>query len=128
MHRHDHVGPLPRGTRRPRQTLFESIKGDEFQNDGTQPQPQRIGSRVKENGPGDGIFGHDLVQIYHVVEGPNGGIIRVNIDNVTLNLSGIQNVKGIPQGVGRGTMAATRVGHEDLNGVDIITVVTACSG
>lgn len=119
MHRDDHVSPLTRH-RGSCETLLEGIIAEGIQHVIVDAHTKVCRSRVVEYVPRDGVLGHQFVEGDVVVVGPNRSILRVDIDDITMNLSRIELVKGIPQRIRRGSVAAARVAHENLDGADII--------
>ena len=66
--------------------------------------------------PQEGVGRHDLVRRHVLVVG-EGPVVGVDVDDVDLELGGVQGREGVAEGVGRGAVAAAGVRHEDLDGV-----------
>ena len=106
MHRQDHIRPPRRRTRRPIQAFSKGIKADHALQKSVQPQTKGCTAKFVKQIPQDGILGGNFVEGRVVGVRPSVSVIRVEIDNVTLNLSGIQNIKSIAEGIGRSTVSA----------------------
>ena len=60
------------------------------------------------------ILGYILTYSAKKFEGP---VVGVDVDDVDLELGGVQGREGVAEGVGAGAVAAAGVRHEDLDGV-----------
>lgn len=106
MHREYHIRPSRRRARRPIQAVSKGIKTHNALQKGVQPQPKGRTPKFVKNIPQKRILGHDFVEGRIIGIGPSVAVIRVEIDNVAFNLSGIQNIKGIPEGIGGSAVSA----------------------
>ena len=96
--------------------LLEGFEAKHVQKEFVEGQPQRGGAEVVEPIPQEAVFGHDLVRRHVLVVG-EGPVVGVDVDNVDGELGRVENVEGIAEGVGRGTMSSAGVRHENLDGV-----------
>lgn len=108
-------------------TFFEGFEAKDIEEEFVEGQPDRGGAKVVEPIPQEAVFGHDLVggDVLVVREGP---VVGVNVDNVDGELGRVENVEGVAEGVGRGTMSSAGVRHENLNGVRGDGFRSGCTG
>mmetsp|Transcript_22144 Transcript_22144/g.52442 ORF Transcript_22144/g.52442 Transcript_22144/m.52442 type:complete len:265 (-) Transcript_22144:390-1184(-) len=100
----------------PAQTLLERLEAERVEKELVQDQPERRGAKVVEPIPQEGVGRHDLVRRHVLVVG-EGPVVGVDVDDVDLELGGVQGREGVAEGVGGGAVAAAGVRHEDLDGV-----------
>ena len=121
MDRNDHVCSLVCSTGGSIQTLAKGIKAKEVEQDVIQPNPKWRRSKVIKQVPRPGIGSHALIPSHIVVVRVDGTIIRVNVDNVTLNVVlGELHLQGVAERIRGCPVPTTRIAHENLNGVYII--------
>jgi hypothetical protein len=120
MDRYNHISPLSSISRRSAHALREGFKAKRLEHELIESQSQISFSKAIEKVPEEIVLCHELVQADVVVERPKRSIIRVNVHNITLKLSRIKYIKSISEGIGRRSVAATSIGHENLNSADIV--------
>lgn len=136
MNTNHHICPFIVPLRIQRITPHTSLKGLEakrLQQEVVHPKTQRRRSEFVKPFPQKAVFRHELVQRDVGVDGPEGAVVGVDVHDVAFDLEGetgrfrlVQDVEGVAEGVGGGAMAASRVGHEDLDGGHFFSGLEAC--
>jgi hypothetical protein len=125
MHRNHQISAFLGGTRwSSAHALFERIKAKGLLQDVVKADTKGALTEAVKYLPGNGIRRHQLIPGDNAIEGPERAVIRVNVDNITLDFVRIENVKSIAKGVCGGAMTSTGVGHENLNSIDIVYLGT----
>lgn len=118
----NHVGASPRISRWPAQTGRKGVKANAFQQNLVDTEAEIGRPEFVKGLPHPRIGRHEFVEGHIIAVGPNRTVVRINVNNVTVDSSRIQGFKGIAQGVGRRAVTAARIAHQNLNGTDICII------
>ena len=120
MDRNDHVGAFGSVTRGSIETGPEGIETKDVQKQLVQPQTKIGLSEMIEPIPQKRKLSHEFVHGWVIIERPKRAVLSVNVHNITLDFSGIECIEGVSQCISRSPVPTTGVGHENLDGANLI--------